>query len=174
MIVLIKVSKVLGFFIPLLHYRELDRKAIEKNFSLLEKKMKWIKQEKGKIDRRENFAAEKKEYKAIKQLFKEVVDLRQKFHESKKNQANILLEGKKKIQQLNEATHKFLDQISFLKPFGYPVDHLVMRQEYDLYKNRTDTEGQMLKNDILFRRKIFEDGAPKSQTILNPIYFFVL
>ena len=34
-----------------------------------------------------------------------------------------------------------------------------MRKQYDNYKSRTDTKGQRIKNDVLFQRRIFEDGA---------------
>ena len=54
---------------------------------------------------------------------------------------------------------ELLNRLSFIKPFGYPVDHFFMRKEYDSYKSFTSIEGQKKKNHIFFQRRIFEDGA---------------
>ena len=148
-----------GFFIPHLNNDELDRDAIEKNLILVENKLQWIKQEKEKLKRKKHFKIEKKKYVKLKQYFEQVVQIKQRFYESPKDRESIFNEGRKKIRLLHERTNGLLNNLSFIKPFGYPVDHFSMRREYDTYKFRTDNEGKKRKNHVLFRRRVFEDGA---------------
>ena len=148
-----------GFFIPHLNYVELDREAIEKNLVLIENKLKWIKKEREKLERKQHFKVEKEKYKKLKEHFEEVVYIKQQFYESKKNRKSILTEGRKKINLLHERMKELLDRLSFIKPFGHPVDHFFMRKQYDDFKYLTSIEGQKKKNHIFFQRKIFEDGA---------------
>ncbi|MCY4643194.1 MAG: hypothetical protein OXB88_01105 [Bacteriovoracales bacterium] len=161
-----------GFYVPHLSYTSLDRDAIKKNLEFIEQKIEWLTLEIEKLERKKNFEIEKKKYKKLKQLFEDVLDIKQKFHESKsKNRENILREGEKRIESLRDKMESLLDSLSFLKPFGYPVDHFRMRKEYDHYKDLEDIKGQKKKNEIFFKRKIFEDGA-QNPNFTKPDRFF--
>ena len=86
----------------------------------------------------------------------------------------MLQRGRSQLRLLGQATNALLDQVSFLKPFGYPVDHFSMRKDYDYYKLRQDILGQKRKNDIGFRRKIFEDGAQNPNHTQSDRFFRAL
>ena len=55
-----------------------------------------------------------------------------------------------------------------------------MRSQYDLLKIRKDIPGQTLSQDVFFKRKVIEDGAPHPRwrgsdlairSLINTIYF---
>ena len=163
-----------GFFVPHLDYRELDQEAIDNNIMLLQKKMQWIKREQEKLKRKKKLDVEKEKYKKLMQYFVQVVDIKQRFYESNENRENILSEGDKKVQLLHQRTKELLDGASFIKPFGYPVDHFAMRKEHDYYKFHTSIEGQRKKNDLRFKRKIFEDGAQNPDHTKSDSFFRAL
>ena len=163
-----------GFFIPHLGEIELDRAAITGNLELIEKKVQWIKAEREKIKRKKNFKRARKKLKQLHTLFVEAMEIKANWQIAKKNQAAILQKGRSQLRLLEQATNALLDQVSFLKPFGYPVDHFAMRKDYDYYKMRQDMLGQKRKNDIGFRRKIFEDGAQNPNHTQSDRFFRAL
>lgn len=159
-----------GFFVPHLNYMELDREAIDQNISLIGDKVKWLRREKEKLSKKENFKSEKKQYRELKQQFERVVRLGQEVHESGRK-LSVLAESRQAINLLREKTRKLLISLSFIKPFGYPVDHFTMRKGYDEVKGRADIEGQRKKNNILFKRRVFEDGAQNPNHTKSDRYF---
>ena len=154
-----------GLFIPHLNYVELDREAIEKNLVLIENKLLWIKKEREKLKGKKDFKVEKEKYKKLKKHFEEVVYIKQQFHESKKDRKSILTEGRKKINLLHERIKELMDRLSFIKPFGHPVDHFFMRKQYEEYKFITSIEGQKRKIIFFFKERYLRMG-PKIWTIL--------
>ena len=103
-----------------------------------------------------------------------MVDIKQKLHESKAGKESIHSKGHKKVQLLYQRTEELLGQLSFIKPFGYPVDHFAMRREYDEYKSHTEIKGQKMKNDVLFKRRVFEDGAQNPNHTKSDRFFRAL
>ena len=162
------------FFVPHINYSELDRDAIENNFALVEDKLRWVRKEKEKLLRKKNFDVEKELYRELKGYFEQVVDIKQRFYELPENRKSILAQGHQKVQLLHKKMTELLDRISFIRPFGHPVDHFSMRREYDGYKIRKDVKGQKLKNDILFKRRVFEDGAQNPNHTKSDRFFRAL
>ena len=172
---LIKRYQGSGYFIPhFSQYAKLDNEAIENNLKLMGKKIDWIRQEKKKIVESVNFKSEKEKIVELRALFQQLLHFKEMFYTS-----NVLIEKVKSnshevFLELYRKTKNLLNQVSFLKPFGYPVDHLAMRVAYETYKDGKSLDDQRKKNDIFFRRKIYEDGAQNPDHTASDRFFRAL
>ena len=150
-----------GFFVPTLKERSLDSRAIIANIPLMKKKIDWISQQERKLRRGKNWPKyESLVWATIRSIEKSLV-FKQEYHSAKKSSEKIKLRSKSRteIQALKLALDNLFKKVPFLLSFGFPVDHLAHRREYDLYKKREDIKGEHLKNTIYLKRKIFEDGT---------------
>ena len=91
-----------------------------------------------------------------------IVELKQRHWEEKNTEKRqrLAIESQKKVIRFQSKLGNFFDNLIFLHTFNYPVDHLKMRGKYDSLKIRKDVLGKNLAQDLFFKRKIFEDGAP--------------
>lgn len=160
---LLKSYKGAGYFVPRFsQYTKLDREAIKNNLDLLKEKIAWIEKEKKGLEGRVGFEEERKKVAELDVLLRLLIDFKKRFYATDATEEileRIKIDSKKILEELDQRTQSLLDRISFLKPFAYPVDHLAMRVAYETYKKIEDEKGQKKKNDIYFKRRIYEDGA---------------
>jgi hypothetical protein len=132
-----------GRFIPTTVHEKLDYEVIKNFISLMTEKSAWIKSE---FDFIQNTADFKSIVKNLDQIDSEMDSyfLDKKFSHVEK--IKILLD-------------EFKSKAPFLLSFKFPLDHLKLRTDYDLYKNSSVAESRLRANSIYFYRKIVQDGT---------------
>lgn len=126
------------FYVPLKNDTP-DFIIIKKNLPIYEKKLTWIQQQKHKISLR-NF---KKDIIQLEKLYLLVEKDHSLFLENKKNFFE------KKRSSFVKLFKTFFKKYSFLTNYSFPVDHALMRKEYETTKDP----------NLFFLRKIHEDGT---------------
>lgn len=153
-----------GHYIPVLENDKLDKLTINRFIPELERKLKWITSIKLKVEGLKNFKSYLEELKELEEQYDEIVSLKHKFLEEGSGL------GKKKIRNVSKYSlikfkvrfEEYLKNLGFLVSYRFPVDHVELRETYDLFKAKRTKEERKKSNEIYFYRKIVQDGA------LNP------
>lgn len=132
-----------GRYIPTTVTDKLDYEVIRNFISLMTEKSSWI----------------QTQYEYLKvtadlQVILDILNLTNKeldtyYHD--KNSAHI-----EKIKSLLD---EFTIKAPYLLSFKFPLDHLKLRADYDLYKNSPNPEFRRRANSIYFHRRIVQDGT---------------
>ncbi len=157
---LLKNYRGQGNYLPLIK-NDIDRKAISTNLHHFKKKLSHISKIKKQL-------LKDKKLPSYNLISKNLIDTTEKLLLLKKNyhseidqtkKANLLKESSRNIELLKTYYKSFIEQIYFLKSYGYPNDHLKNRVEYEKYKVDSANPNKSKANKIFFYRKVVEDGA---------------
>tara|TARA_B100000925_G_scaffold289647_1_gene272977 strand:+ start:4453 stop:6102 length:1650 start_codon:yes stop_codon:yes gene_type:complete len=157
---LLSLTRKTGNYLPI-NDGKLNTFVVQKNLILLRQKKSWITKAANKI----NNSVLKELLTELQELsvrLDEIVLLKQEhwLEKEKTKQSSLMKKSKTKVMKFEERLNIFFDRLFMLQTFGYPVNHLEMRGKYDSLKIRKDTLGKNLAQDLFFKRKIYEDGAP--------------
>ena len=149
-----------GHYIPVVEGK-LNNFVIKKNLVTLRKKREWLKQNIENISSKRNLSF-KKEVSSLSKKLNELLKIKNDFYlkEKIKEKSELKKVSKKKFLSFKNDLLYFLERIKLLHTYSFPINHLVMRSQYDLLKIRKDIPGQTLSQDVFFNRKVVEDGAP--------------
>lgn len=153
-----------GHYIPMLSNDKLDRLTINRFIPELERKVSWISSVKKNVEKTKNFRPYLEELEALEKSYHELVDYKQDFFESesKAKKRSVRNKSKYSLIKFKVRFRQFLEKIEFLVSYRFPVDHVELRETYDLVKEKRTDEERKRSNEIYFYRKIVQDGA------LNP------
>lgn len=113
--------------------------VIKKNITIYEKKLTWIQQQKHKI--------------SLRNFKKDIMQL-EKFYILLEKEHGLFLENKKNFFENKKSSFiklfkTFFKKYSFLTNYSFPINHELMRKEYEKTKDL----------NVFFLRKIHEDGT---------------
>lgn len=155
---LFKAYKGKGFYLPKID-DQLDLKTIKDNLKLLENKKKWISNIRKRLKSYKRLPEISSELKEIDSLVKENLKLKARFQFKAQSSPLLFKEGRKVFERISKAFTSLESNIFYLLNFNFPVNHFENRRKYDEYKAQGNISS---KNQMFFKRKIFEDGAPSS------------
>jgi len=144
------------FFVPSLGNKKLDQETVQSLLPELQNKKKWIEQQIIFLNKEKNFLPAQKTIQEINSLLQKLVQFKKDDFENGQSQKN------QTPQLLKELRQKFavlIQQIPFLLSYHFPVDHMVLRREYDLNRQSVQESEQKEGNYAYLYRKIVEDGA---------------
>ncbi|MBF0362657.1 MAG: hypothetical protein HQK49_16675 [Oligoflexia bacterium] len=168
-----------GMNIPLFDNGTLDIDAIVAGLPEIEMKLNWLTElitnHKRQMVQKGGFAKVKKDIHAIEgemlDLLEQLLTDKENYHRylienrgtNKNSNENMLLmarESKYKIINLFKLYRSLLAQVPFMLNYTFPVNHQLLRRDYDRVKYKKDIESIKLKNKLQFYRRIKEDGLP--------------
>ncbi len=153
-----------GHYIPVLEDDKLDKLTINRFLPELDRKHAWIKSKKKEIEKIKDFKKFLVEIDSLEEEYEKILKLKQvglegKNSAEKKKARNA---SKYSLIKFKIRFREFLNTIDFLTSYRFPVDHVELRETYDLVKEKRTPEERKRSNEIYFYRKIVQDGA------LNP------
>ncbi|WP_417335415.1 hypothetical protein [Halobacteriovorax marinus] len=150
-----------GNFIPLLPDGKLDKSTVNRFIPELEQKKKWIDSQREIVKKRKNFKSEYKKLLELQKEFHSLLLFKKEYFTSSKPQERSLIRNKSKYKLIafRNDLKKYLESLSFLQSYKFPVDHFDLRVSYDKYKSSEDVVGKRKSNEVYFFRKIVQDGA---------------
>ena len=166
---LLKAYRGQGYWIPELN-GDVDVESITHALPQIEKKLTWISQEKNKLIKRKKLPT-KKITAPIHNLVKSLLELKKT--EISTNESSKIKARQKSLALQKTLMNKYealLDEVSFLRGFSYPVDHLKNRQIYDEHRVKGDIESRKISNRTFLLRKTYEDGAYNPDHTGSDIY----
>ena len=157
---LLSKTQKTGNYVPI-NQDKLNKFVVEKNLILLRNKKNWIEKNRKKVNKK-YLSQNRIRLSKLKETLGQINLLKRNHWLEKdvKKQKIIGIESLNKFTNFKKELKSFLDGLFVLHTFSYPVDHLLMRRDYDALKIRKDPVGKNLAQDIFFKRKIIEDGAP--------------
>ncbi len=161
---LLKEFRGTGYFIPVINDERLDIRAVKEGLPLVKQKLAWLKEVNTLL---KNIRSAKEEIKTLEKLrkdFEKYKEIKSKIFYNPKAKSQYLKEGKVLLADFTKTYNDFVASIFYLMPFAYPVDHLVMRRNYDFFKDKPDELSQRRKNSTFFKRQVVEDGAQDPKT----------
>ena len=150
------------FFIPVLPKNILDKQTIAKFLPKIKKKAQWIKDESEKLKKVQSFDPIFVKIKSMEKDIEELLTYKENYDvKIKKGREKISAQhmSERKLIQFSNNLKTFLESLSFLQNYEFPVDHFDLRMNYETFKKRDDVEGKRKANDLFFYRKIVQDGT---------------
>lgn len=153
-----------GHYIPVLEDEKLDRLTVNRFIPELERKLVWIKSLKGKVEKVKKFKDLRDELSSLKEDLDDLLKHKQIFFEDKNKTKRNKARNRSKytLIKFKVKFRKFLEKINFLVSYRFPVDHVELRETYDLVKEKRNKKERKRSNEIYFYRKIVQDGAANS------------
>jgi hypothetical protein len=153
-----------GHYIPVLEDDKLDKLTINRFLPELDRKLAWIKSKKKEIEGIKDFKKFLSEIEALEVDYEKILKLKQVGIEGKTSDERKKARNRSKYSLIKFKIRfrDFLNSIDFLTSYRFPVDHVELRETYDLVKEKRTPEERKRSNEIYFYRKIVQDGA------LNP------
>lgn len=153
-----------GHYIPVMENDKLDKLTINRFIPELERKLSWIKSLKSKVLKFKDFKPLRKDLELLQKDLDKLLEYKQVYFEDKlkANRKKARNRSKYLFIKFKVKLKKYLEKINFLVSYRYPVDHVELRETYDLVKEKRTKEERKRSNEIYFYRKIVQDGA------LNP------
>ncbi len=157
-----------GYWIPELK-DDVDVGSITAMLPEIEKKMKWIQDERKKL--------EKSEYPkpavttSIRIILRRLLQLKKSellTDENAKTQARK--ESLKLLTSLQHEYSRLMKKLSFFTNYAFPVDHLKNRKVFDQYKESEEDSSVKIANYTFLYRKTVEDGAWDKKHTSSDIY----
>ena len=150
-----------GFFVPLLANDKIDKVVIKKYLSEILIKSKWIERQHQYLSTIGNFKQFQKNLQGLIAQLDEILKKKEAFYATKKTRvrSKITTQSSLLIKKFTFSLGAFLEKVSFLQGYHFPVDHFKLRKDYDSLLGSTTITDQHKKNDIYFYRKMVEDGA---------------
>lgn len=155
---LLKKYRGQGYWVPELA-DDVDYVTVEKLLPELEKKLKWIQNERAKLIKRKRIPSEAVTA-PIESNLRELLQFKHDWEtgdESTKKAAAA--QSLKTLTKLRSNWAKLWDKLSFLTNYSYPVDHLKNRKIHDEFRDRQDPTSKQIANYAFFYRRLLEDGA---------------
>jgi hypothetical protein len=166
---LLKEYRGTGYYIPELSDNHLDVSSIEGIMPLFEEKLQWIKEQKESLRKKKSLPDISKRKKKILQLVDQLLKLKYDHYYSQEKE--VLEKLKQQSHDVHLELYKefaeLVYELSWLKSFKFPVDHLYNRNKYDTLKSAPPQVAKAQKkfrakiqsNYIYLLRKLLEDGA---------------
>lgn len=160
------------YHIPIINEITLDVDAISFILPEFEKKLSWMREEINKLKATGRISSQKYVTYVIKKTINDLLLVKEHYvnASSGKEQEQYRLQSAELIKKLKDDFQRMLAQITFLRNYAFPVDHLQMRLDYDHYKGKDDVESQKKKNIIYLQRLLVEDGAFSSISKNGDVY----
>ncbi len=157
-----------GYWIPELN-DDVDVASITVLLPEIEKKMKWIQEERKKLEKG-NFP--KPEVTAgVRSILRKLLDLKK--NELSGDELAKVKSRKDSLKLLTTLQHEFsvlMKKLSFVTNHAFPVDHLKNRKVFDQYRESEDPSSVKIANYTFLYRKIVEDGAWNKEHTSSDIY----
>lgn len=168
---LLKRYRGSGFYLPLLG-NDIDRKAISENLFLYDRKLRFIRETRQKLEKLKTLPNFDHIAKPLKDSLRNLLNLKKDYSRSSEQSVKklALKRSAQELKKLMSRLDAFTDEIFFLKSFGFPNDHLANRRDYEAVKDKEDLEGRKAANKIFFRRKIVEDGTYNAKTAGSDLF----
>lgn len=153
-----------GHYIPVLEDDKLDKLTINRFLPELDRKNAWISSKRKEILAMKDFKKYLIEIEGLEEEYEKILELKQKGIEGKTNLEKNKARNSSKYSLIKFKIRfrDFLNSIDFLTSYRFPIDHVELRETYDLVKEKRTKEERKRSNEIYFYRKIVQDGA------LNP------
>lgn len=150
-----------GNFIPITIDDKIDFKTIKNHLSLLKEKSAWIQSQIDFIKKNQNLENIKLTIDRLENDASLLLEAKKDYFltSKKEKKERIQIKSAAQFQQLLKEIINLKNQIPFLLTFKFPVNHLSLRSEYELYKNQPGKEARERANSIYFYRKIVQDGS---------------
>ncbi len=157
-----------NLFIPLLKDHKLDKLSLRQMIPQIEKKIVWIEQKMSQVKKIKSFKKDNANIKKLGQMLKKLLTYKEKYYDYKgkdlKIKNKIRKESRHLMGKFKNRMFALFEKISFLRSYGYPVNHLELRGNYDRLKRRKDLQSRQRANEVYFYRRIVQDGARDSKT----------
>jgi hypothetical protein len=144
-----------GRYIPVLLDGKLNDKAIKNLITLMYQKSIWINEQIEYVKKIDDYAY------LEKILIKLKKDLDLYYVNRKIDHINAIRDG----------LEEFKNKAPFLLSYKFPLDHLKLRTEYEMYKNGTSKEARQRANATYFYRSIVQDGSFDKDLLRNDSIF---
>lgn len=146
-----------GYWIPELN-DDVDVGSITALLPEMEKKMKWIQDERKKLEAE---AFPKSEVtSSIRQILRRLLELKKtELSTDEAEKTKSRKESLKLLTNLQLEYSKLTKRLSFLTNHAFPVDHLKNRKVFDQFKESEVEKEVKIANYTFLYRKIVEDGA---------------
>ncbi len=156
---LLKKFRGQGNWVPEL-VGDVDYVTVEKLLPEMEKKLKWIQEQRAIVLKKKKIPGPKITEKVendLKELLKHKYVWDTSSDESVRRQAaEASLKG---LVKLRADWKRLLGTMPYLTNYSFPVDHLKNRKIYDEFRDRTEPTSQQIANYAFFYRRLLEDGA---------------
>jgi hypothetical protein len=157
-----------GYWIPELN-DDVDVASITVLLPEIEKKMKWIQDERKKL---EHGTFPKADVTSkVRSVLRTLLDLKK--NELSNDEAVKVKSRKDSLKLLTTLQHEFsvlMKRLSFVTNHAFPVDHLKNRKVFDQYRESEDLNSVKIANYTFLYRKIVEDGAWNKEHTSSDIY----
>lgn len=149
-----------GFYLPKLG-DNIDRLAIIKNLHHYSKKLTFIDEQIERLKKSKTFPDFNLVHNEIDKIVINLLNLKKQYNQAitVEKKEEIKRFSKVEVLRLKKQFKIFIDQIHFLKSFGFPNDFLAYRKKYEDYKFKEGLKDKKIANQTFFYRKVVEDGA---------------
>lgn len=140
---------------------DVDFVTVEKLLPEMERKLKWIQEQRAHVLRKKKIPDPAKVVGAVETRLAECL-LRKREWETLPDGPERKKAGAQSLEALKALRHAFKDMVGrvpYLTNYAYPVDHLKNRKIYDEFKSRSEATSQQIANYAFFYRRLLEDGA---------------
>ena len=150
-----------GYYIPSTQSGKLDITTIKEHLPMIKKKIEWINLLIMQTKKLRYFPRHRSLVRPLQRTINQLLRLKKQYDFSKDpaQARKIAQSSKQLIIKLRNQFSQLTQKIPFLLSFGYPVDHLRNRRNYDLLKLKKDNYSTQRANATFFKRKLYEDGA---------------
>ena len=157
-----------GYWIPELN-DDVDVTTINSLLPEMEKKMKWIQEERKKLEKG-NFP--KADVTAsLRKILNRLLDLKKsELSSDEAEKTKSRKESLKLLTTLLNEYDKLMKRTSFFTNHAFPVDHLKNRKVFDQFREAEDESSVKVANYAFLYRKIVEDGAWNKEHTSSDIY----
>lgn len=150
-----------GNFIPITLDDKIDLKTVKAQLPLFKEKEAWLEAQIEKISKAENFESIEQ---ILDRIENEVVLLQEAkrdhfFAKEKDDRTKIRGKAELQFKQMLKEIEMLKDNAAFLLSFKFPLNHLILRAEYEKQKALTTKEARIKANTIYLYRKIVQDGS---------------
>jgi hypothetical protein len=157
-----------GYWIPELK-EDVDVPTISALLPEMEKKMKWIQDQRKKLEK--NDFPKASVTTPIRQLLKRLLELKKsELSTDEKEKTNSRKESLRLLSTLQHEFSLLTKRISFFTNHAFPVDHLKNRKVFDQYRENEDPDSVKIANYTFLYRKLVEDGAWNKEHTSSDIY----
>lgn len=158
-----------GNFIPTLRDDKIDLKTIKNLIPLIQEKKVWIQNQINLLKKTQSIKELKFIIDRLENNTALLLDARKEyfFLNDKEKQEKVEAKSRLQFQQLLRELEQIKVQIPFLLSFKFPINHLLLRSEYDKIKNLNTKEARFRANSVYLFRRIVQDGTYDENLVKN-------
>ncbi|MEA9356782.1 hypothetical protein SHI21_11225 [Bacteriovorax sp. PP10] len=158
-----------GNFIPVLLDQKVDQKTIKATLPLIKEKIIWIKSQESNVSKVESF---EEVSQTLKRIENEVAVLQEAkkdmfLAKTKEQKKDIEERAQKQFIQLMKEVENLKNQAPYLLSFKFPLNHLVLRADYEKFKGVATKEARSKANAIYLSRRVLQDGSYDENLVRN-------